>query len=100
MEHERTVAMHEVPALRSWLVTKSHRAGYLLVGMALGAGLLAGFTFAHAAIGDSGKISACVDYSTGILRVAAKDGSCKSGEAPLAWSIQGPQGPQGVPGVF
>jgi hypothetical protein len=38
--------------------------------------------------------------TSGALRLAAKDGSCKPGETPLQWNVEGPAGPQGAPGVF
>jgi len=43
-------------------------------------------------------IYACVTKTTGALRVVATAGSCKNGESPLSWNIQGPIGPQGLQG--
>lgn len=50
------------------------------------------------------QIRACVDTTTGAIRITAADDSCSETEAPLEWNImgspgaQGPQGPQGPKG--
>ena len=49
-------------------------------------------TWAHG--GDVTKIHSCVNTS-GNLRVVGANESCRIGETPLDWNIQGPQGPAG-----
>jgi hypothetical protein len=52
----------------------------------------------------SQTIQGCVETRSGALRVIAADQSCKRGETPLEWSVQGPAGltgaigPQGAAG--
>ena len=57
----------------------------------------AGATLAGAI--DDGVISACRNKSTGVLRVPATGTACKGDETPLQWSIRGPEGAQGPPGI-
>lgn len=45
---------------------------------------------------DGGVISACVQASSGTMRLGS---SCNKSETLLQWNIQGPQGVQGVPGA-
>ena len=44
--------------------------------------------------GDVAKIHSCVN-TQGSLRVVGANESCRIGETPLDWNIQGPQGPAG-----
>lgn len=60
---------------------------------ALGVGLLAGPAISA---GQSNVINACVNKSTGLLRIAKK---CTKSEKPLSWNQRGIQGEQGLPGV-
>ncbi|HUK95112.1 MAG TPA: lamin tail domain-containing protein [Gaiellaceae bacterium] len=57
---------------------------------------LAGQSKPHRA---KGVIFACVQRPGGRLRVVAGTGSCRRGEQPLAWNIQGPQGKPGPSGA-
>lgn len=71
----------------------------LLVGLALALVLATGTLWAYAQTGG-GTIHACVHQRTGGLRIVASPDACKVRlEEPLSWSITGPQGPQGDPGV-
>jgi hypothetical protein len=72
-----------------------------ILAFALGASL-AGFaaagTAAYAALGDD-RVSACYAAKTGALYVIGRDGApqrCLAGDAPIDWSISGPQGPPGA----
>lgn len=60
---------------------------------ALGVGLIAGPAISA---GQSNVINACVNKSTGLLRIAKK---CTKSEKPLSWNQRGIQGEQGLPGV-
>lgn len=63
-----------------------------------------GLTFAWPAVAHaqtSSLLAACIGKATGTMRLADPGGSCRSGETPVTWNIQGPQGapgPQGLPG--
>jgi Lamin Tail Domain/Collagen triple helix repeat (20 copies) len=46
-----------------------------------------------------GVIFACAQKQGGRLRVVAGAGSCRRGEQPLAWNIQGPHGKRGPSGA-
>ena len=48
---------------------------------------------------DSGVLSACVARATGTMRLVDAGGTCRSGEAPVSWSIQGPAGATGATGA-
>jgi hypothetical protein len=72
-----------------------------ILAFALGAAL-AGFaaagTAAYAALADD-RVSACYAAKTGALYVIGRDGApsrCLAGDAPIDWSIAGPQGPPGA----
>jgi collagen triple helix repeat protein len=75
----------------------------LLILLALIAGFLggqAGSASAHG--GDISLIHACVNSSSGAVKIVGANDSCPSGYSPLHWSIQGPagqQGPQGNQGI-
>lgn len=60
---------------------------------ALGVGLIAGPAISA---GQSNVINACVNKSTGLLRIAKK---CTKSERPLSWNKEGVQGKQGLPGL-
>lgn len=60
-----------------------------------------GATWAHAHGGDGALIHACVNVSSGGLKIVGPQGSCSGNEVALDWNIQGipgPQGPQGEKG--
>jgi hypothetical protein len=48
---------------------------------------------------SSNIIYACVNNSTGAIRIVSATSTCKSRESPLSWNVQGPIGPQGLQGV-
>lgn len=60
---------------------------------ALGVGLIAGPAISAS---QSNVINACVNKSTGLLRIAKK---CTKAEKPLSWNKQGLPGEQGLPGM-
>jgi hypothetical protein len=60
---------------------------------ALGVGLIAGPAISAS---QSNVINACVNKSTGLLRIAKK---CTKAEKPLSWNKQGLQGEQGLQGL-
>jgi len=70
------------------------------VGAALGAVAVLGIgvagAYATGLIGQDSTINACVDNSTGIVRVVQHVGACSSTEHPLSWSQQAPGGPPGA----
>lgn len=73
-----------------------------ILAFALGAALAttvgAAGTAAYAALGDE-RVTACYAAKTGALYVVGRDGAparCATGDAPIDWSVQGPQGPAGV----
>lgn len=75
-----------------------HRPLLLLAALALvlaGGAAFAGQSAPHRA---KGVIFACAQKQGGRLRVVAGSGSCRRGEQPLAWNIQGPQGKRGPSG--
>lgn len=43
-------------------------------------------------------INGCADKATGALRRITPPATCKNGESPIIWSVQGPQGAQGPQG--
>lgn len=45
-----------------------------------------------------GVLAACIGKATGTMRLADPAGTCRSGETPVSWNVQGPQGPQGPAG--
>jgi hypothetical protein len=69
----------------------------------LGAGALFAGGVAYGAGSDT-EIDACVQKGNGTLYLANANGSCKPGDSPIAWGMQGPpgamgpSGPQGAPG--
>lgn len=77
----------------------------LFVALAFVLGLVAGqvgLVSAHG--GDVALIHACVNDSSGTLKIVGADQECGNGWSPLDWNIMGPQGdpgpagPQGDPG--
>ena len=60
-----------------------------------GGAALAGQSTPHRA---KGVIFACAQKQGGRLRVVGGAGSCRRGEQPLSWNIQGPQGKRGPSG--
>lgn len=78
-----------------------HRVRPLLLLATLVVILAAGAAFAgqSAPHRTKGVVFACVQKQGGRLRVVAGAGSCRRGEQPLAWNIQGPQGKRGPSGA-
>lgn len=78
---------------------------YLLVSAVCGLALGGASATAFAHSGDVNLIHACVTKTSGALRIIAPTQTCKNGEFPLDWNIQGatgpagPQGPQGLQGL-
>jgi type VI secretion system secreted protein Hcp len=69
--------------------------GVILAGaIGVGFGLAAGGS-------TSNQINACVNHdgSVRVLTISGKDDSCRKDEAPLSWSITGPQGDKGATGA-
>lgn len=48
---------------------------------------------------DGAVLSACVAKATGTMRLADAGGTCRNGEAPVSWNVQGPQGLPGATGA-
>ncbi len=72
----------------------------LSVGAMLLVTLMVGGTWAFAHGGDPEQVHTCVNDESGVVRVVSPEGECSKKETALDWSIQGPQGPQGEPGVL
>ena len=68
----------------------------LVVGVLMGAAFSAGMALASH---DENVIHACVRNATGAARIVDDPSSCGASESPIEWSIQGPEGPQGPPGI-
>ena len=69
---------------------------------ALRAAVVATCVFGTYSSAEADEIHACITKSSGQLRVVSTTGQCKSNEAPLTWSVEGPvgpTGPQGPPGA-
>lgn len=49
--------------------------------------------------GSTGTINACVNASSGEMKIVGPSDSCKDHETALTWDQQGPAGPQGPAGV-
>jgi hypothetical protein len=64
------------------------------VAVVLCVGLISiGAAFAHG--GDTSRIHACVNKSSGRVRIVGAEETCRPSERPLDWNIVGPQGPPG-----
>jgi hypothetical protein len=50
-------------------------------------------------IGANNTLNGCYKASDGDLRVVAAGAVCKENELPISWSIQGPKGDKGEPGL-
>ena len=72
----------------------------LALGAMLLAALVGGGTWALAHGGDPDQVHACVNDESGAVRVVDTKDQCTRKETALDWSIQGPVGPQGEPGVL
>jgi hypothetical protein len=48
--------------------------------------------------GDSPTYFACINKSSGSIRIVTSSTSCKKNETKISWNQIGPQGPQGEPG--
>lgn len=68
-----------------------------LLGVALLGAALTAVVSAHG--GDPALIHACVNNSSGALRIVGSNDACRQGERALDWNIMGPQGPAGPQGV-
>lgn len=77
----------------------SSRPAALLVGLLLGAPLVAGVAIAQG--GSDATLIACAHDTTGDLRLVASTDECRPQETPVSWNQigpEGPPGPQGPPG--
>ncbi len=62
--------------------------------------LAASTTWAFAqVVGSDGMINACVEPSSGDIRIVSDPSHCRKNEVLLSWNITGPQGLQGEPGI-
>lgn len=52
--------------------------------------------FFAAANGGATQLYACVNQSSGEIKMIAADGTCPGKSAKVAWSVQGPEGDPGV----
>ena len=82
-------------------LSKSIPAFFILAGSAV----FPTDALAHAGVSDPGVIHACVQRSSGQVRIVGVNGTCSGSEDPLHWSVvsagagaQGLQGPMGPPG--
>lgn len=75
------------------MTKRTFRTGALIAGLALA--LIAG----DAATAQTGVINACVQQSTGALRIVNEGDECGKNWSPLSWNEQGPAGPAGAPGA-
>src|SRR5262245_58118752 len=66
---------------------------------ALGLLSLAAVSSPPAEAASTDAIHACVARGTGHTRIVAASESCRPGEGPLSWSVQGPPGTPGQPGA-
>ena len=74
----------------------SRRRNSLLIGFFI---LLASIgTISYVSASGDGRINACANKSTGLIRYIEK-GSCKKTEKAISWNKQGTQGAQGTQGV-
>jgi hypothetical protein len=67
---------------------------YLIAACVL-LGVMAGPQKAHA----DGQIYACVNKSSGEIKLVAQNATCKNNELLVVWNVVGPAGPQGPAGV-
>ncbi len=65
---------------------------------ALSLSALATTGFTNAASAAPGVIDACVNKSTGVVRIISASQSCGSAENALSWNVAGPTGPTGPAG--
>ena len=56
--------------------------------------LVGGSTWVFAHGGDVNLIHACVNNSSGTLKIVGPNASCKNNETALDWGIVGPAGPR------
>jgi hypothetical protein len=73
------------------------RIGLAIVMLVAGIGIGAG-AMAVAQGDDTTQIHACVNNTSGNVRILAANAVCRNNESPIDWNIQGPAGPQGEPG--
>lgn len=66
----------------------------LVIGISIGAGTIA---VAHG--GDTTRIHACVNKTSGVVRLVGPTQACASNENAVDWAIQGPVGPMGPQGI-
>ncbi len=85
-------------ALTSDMTTTSRTARAVAVG-ALSISALATTGFTHAASAAPGVIDACVNKSSGSVRIIGASQSCGSAENALSWNVAGPTGPTGPAGA-
>ena len=72
------------------------QAATLVIGIVLGVSAVAG---ALAASASSDPVYfACVNNSTGLVRVVLKNQACNASEYRISWNSRGPRGPEGAQG--
>ena len=54
---------------------------------------------AHGGNDDANLVHACLGNGSDIVRIVGVNGSCRAGETPVHWAIQGPQGDPGINGI-
>lgn len=52
----------------------------------------------YPSVAHADPIRACVNKSTGIMRLVGPEAKCKRSERLVIWNVQGPVGPQGIAG--
>ena len=65
----------------------------------LAAAIVGTSTIGFASAAETGLISACVNNSSGDIKIVAGTGPCKTNEMLLTWNQTGPQGPTGATGA-
>lgn len=67
-----------------------------LAGVGVWSGWAARAVYSHE--GDTSKIHACVNNSSGELKIVDATAACRTNETAVDWNITGPAGPPGPPG--
>lgn len=78
-----------------------HRRRLLATALIAAFTVLSGSAIAAGAGAAPGEIAACVNTSSGTIKIVGATETCKNNETRLTWNtqgIQGPQGPQGATG--
>jgi len=74
------------------------RAPRVLIAGSIGVATVALIGVASAIPDSDGRIHACYQLQSGLLRVVESSQECRTSEGALAWSVQGEQGEPGQPG--